>query len=169
MWPVEPRGAGDGSVASTRSDGPACGRVGTTASEAVWPEGVNVATESREESKPVAPGKCSAESAWRLALCAPHSASSAPDRPGLAPASWEPVRSGRAPNSVGPSLWGVPASPRPRRPRYEAATMSTCWGLALVGAFSGFFSGRGSEGTSGRSSCSWVIAFSSSRMVSSSS
>ena len=123
-------------MAGTRSDGPACGRVGTTASEAVWPEGVNVAIESREESEPAAPGKRSAESAWRLALCAPHSASSAPGRPGLAPASWEPVRSGRAPNSVGPSLWGVPASPRPRRPRYEAATMSTCWGLALVGAFS---------------------------------
>lgn len=35
-WPVEPRGARDRSVASTRSVGPACGRVGTMASEAVF-------------------------------------------------------------------------------------------------------------------------------------
>lgn len=83
-WPVEPRGAGDGSVASTRSDGPACGRVGATASEAVWPEGANVATESRKESKPAAPGKRSAESAWRLSpVCATLCfVSTRPARPG---------------------------------------------------------------------------------------
>lgn len=36
----------------------------------------------------------------------------------------------------------------------EAATSSACRGLALAGAFSGVFSGRGSVGTSGSSSCS---------------
>lgn len=54
----------------------------------------------------------------------------------------------------GPQSLGHPRESRKRRPHYEAATSSACLGLALTGTFSGIFSGRGSEGTSGSSICS---------------
>lgn len=83
--------------------------------------------------------------------CVCCAAPSAPGPPGPAPASWEPGQGRTRTQTLwAPVLW----NPRESHTSYEAATTSACRGLALTGTFSGIFSGRGSEGTSGSSICS---------------
>lgn len=81
------------------------------------------------------PGKRSAEPSWYQAhgatLRHQHLTGLAWRRP---PGSQ--VRAGHAPKLYGPQALGSPRQSRERRPSYEAATSSTCLGLASRGTFS---------------------------------